>query len=45
MWRNRGPYDRNIDPVKIGGRKTVLSLVVIAIVALLLLLIIRFTLL
>jgi hypothetical protein len=45
MWSNRKTHDRNTNPVRIGGRKTVLSLVVIAIIALLLLVIIRFTLL
>jgi hypothetical protein len=45
MWRKRADQRSTTDPVRIGGKKTVLSLVLITIVAIVLLFIIRFTLL
>jgi hypothetical protein len=45
MWRKRANQVSGTDPVRIGGKKTVLSLLFITVIAILLLFIIRFTLL
>jgi hypothetical protein len=43
MWRRRIDQHSGADPVRIGGKRTALSLVIIAVIAIVLLLIIRFT--
>ncbi len=43
MWRKRTEEHPEFDPVRIGGKRTLVSLAVITIIAIALLLIIRFT--
>ncbi|MBP1648377.1 MAG: hypothetical protein H6Q30_1822 [Bacteroidetes bacterium] len=45
MWKKRLEPPQAIDPVRIGGKRTVMSLAAIVAIAVLLLFIIRFTLL
>jgi len=43
MWRKDADNRSEVDPVRIGGKKTVMSLAIIAVIAIILLLVIRFT--